>query len=89
MKTRTPAYQFTFDFRSVDDAMRLELLRSTVRKLNKTRPAGAPRLRVSLKGRLGKGNPAYATKYKGRFYAGIDMQDATRADVYIHTRTDR
>lgn len=86
MKPRTPAYQFTFDFRSVDDAMRLELLRSTVRKMNKTRPAGAPRLRVSLRGRLGKNNPAYSTTYKGRFYASIDMKDATRADVYLHTR---
>lgn len=40
--------------------------------------------RVSLKGRLGKNNPA-AAKYKGRFQS-IPLVDAQRIDVYIHER---
>ena len=41
--------------------------------------------RVSLKGRLGKNNPA-ASKYKGRCNFHVAMEDAQRIDVYIHER---
>lgn len=41
--------------------------------------------RVSLKGRLGKNNPA-ASKYKGRYHYHVAMEDAQRIDVYIHER---
>lgn len=87
MKNRTPHYMFTFDFNSVDDAFRLENLRKMIKTLNKTRAPDMPRLRVTVRGRLGANNPAYA-KYRGRFYGQIDMKDAVRADVYIHQRHD-
>lgn len=41
--------------------------------------------RVSLKGRLGKNNPA-ASKYKGRYHYHVAAEDAQRFDVYIHER---
>lgn len=41
--------------------------------------------RVSLKGRLGKNNPA-AVKYRGRYHFHVAMEDAQRIDVYIHER---
>lgn len=44
--------------------------------------------RVTLKPRLGKNNPAYATKYKHQWIKSIKMEDAVRLDVYIHDRRD-
>lgn len=41
--------------------------------------------RVTLKGRLGKNNPA-AAKYRGRYHFHVAMEDAQRIDVYIHER---
>lgn len=41
--------------------------------------------RVSVKGRLGKNNPA-AAKYRGRYHYHIAAEDAQRFDVYIHER---
>lgn len=87
MKARTSNYMFTFDFNSVDDAFRLDTLRKAIKTLNKTRAPGMPRLRVTVRGRLGKNNPAYAN-YRGRFYGQVDMKDAVRADVYVHQRHD-
>jgi hypothetical protein len=87
MRKRTDNYIFTFDFNCADDAFRLADLRKTVALSNKMRIPGQPRLRVTVRGRLGKNNPAYA-KYRGRFYGQIDMKDAVRADVYVHQRFD-
>jgi len=46
------------------------------------------RIKVSANGRLGKNNPAYAKKYRGRWNYRVKLEDAERADIYIHTVTD-
>ena len=46
------------------------------------------RIKVSANGRLGKNNPAYAEKYRGRWNYRVKLEDAERADIYIHTVTD-
>ena len=46
------------------------------------------RIKVSANGRLGKNNPAYAEKYRGRYNYRVKLEDAERADIYIHTVTD-
>ena len=46
------------------------------------------RIKVSANGRLGKNNPAYAEKYRGRWNYRVKLEDAERADIYVHTVTD-
>ena len=46
------------------------------------------RIKVSANGRLGKNNPAYAEKYRDRYNYRVKLEDAERADIYIHTVTD-
>lgn len=46
------------------------------------------RIKVSANGRLGKNNPAYAEKYRGRSNYRVKLEDAERADIYVHTVTD-
>ena len=46
------------------------------------------RIKVSANGRLGRNNPAYAEKYRGRSNYRVKLEDAERADIYVHTVTD-
>ena len=46
------------------------------------------RIKVSANGRLGRNNPAYAEKYRGRWNYRVRLEDAERADIYVHTVTD-
>ena len=45
------------------------------------------RIKVSANGRLGKDNPN-AYKYRGRYNYRVKLEDAERADIYVHTVTD-
>ena len=45
------------------------------------------RIKVSANGRLGKNNPN-AYKYRGRYTYRVKLEDAERADIYVHTVTD-
>ena len=53
------------------------------------------RIKVSANGRLGKDNPnayKYRSKHTGKSYPGshqrIRLEDASHADIYVHTVTD-
>jgi hypothetical protein len=91
MKQRTDNYVFTADPMSVGDMQQIAVVRKTVATSNKLAKQRAkwkgekPVIyRVSLKGRLGKNNPA-AAEYVGRFQS-ISLADAQRIDVYVHER---
>ena len=83
MKNRTSSnYVFTFDRGDVDGMNRLKAIREQY--------AGSD-MRVCIKGRLGKNNPAAATykaktKYKRNAYQTINLADASRFDVYVYMR---
>ena len=83
MKNRTSSnYMFTFNRGDVDGVNRLKELRKQY--------AGSG-MRVCVKGRLGKNNPAAATykakaKYKWNAYQTINLADAARFDVYVYMR---
>lgn len=94
-KQRTDSYVMTADINSVVDMQSVEIVKKTVATSNKLARQRAkwtgekPTLyRVCLKPRLGKNNPAYATKYKHQWIKSIKMEDAVRVDVYIHERRD-
>ena len=93
MKQRTDAYVFTADVKSVADMQQIEVVRHTVAAINRRNRAAAkwvttePEIfRVTLKARLGKNNPAYATKYKHQWIKSIKLEDAQRLDVYVQRR---
>lgn len=92
---RTSAYVFTADPLSCDSMYQINLVQASVRAVNafNKRTGNSQRLRISLRGRLGKDNPA-AVKYRlatrtyllGNPYQTIAIADAQRIDVYIHSR---
>jgi len=101
-KRTSDAYIFTADVNSVTDMNAVEIVRKTVATSNKIarlhyenkmkwNPQSdlqkPKQYRVVLKPRLGKNNPAYATKYKNQWIKSIKMEDATRIDVYVHARS--
>ena len=92
-KSRTSNYVMTIDPNSTSDWERVSAIRAGIRAINYTalKYGSARRYRVTLKGRLGKNNPAYQEKYKK--YNGIayhvNLQDAQRIDVYVHERYNR
>ena len=89
MKNRTSSsYRFTF---AVNDQAGYEKLES-LRKEIAIRNRGGERLRVCVKGRLGKDNPA-AIIYQERAkrmtfgaYQTIKLEHAGRFDVYVYMR---
>ena len=99
MKTRTStAYEFTVQL--VDgqpvpaDAERINQLKQHIKwynqRVKKESTSSYPdvgnfKLRIKLQGRLGPNNPA-AAKYRGRL--GVNLSDATYADVYTYRRID-
>lgn len=92
-KQRTASYIMTADVNSVSDMQAIEVVRKTVATSNRLARQRAkwtgqkPTIyRVCLKARLGKNNPAYATKYKHQWIKSIKLEDATRIDVYVQTR---
>jgi hypothetical protein len=91
-KPRTEAYVFTADPLCADDMFRIELVRKSISAANAVAKQKAlytnekPKLfRVSVKGRLGKNNPA-SVNYHYFQMGGIRMKDAARYDVYIHAK---
>jgi len=92
---RTSAYVFTADPLSADSMQQINLVQASVRAVNAFNKltGNSQRLRVSLKGRLGKNNPA-AIKYRkatrtypwSNPYQTVSIADAQRIDVYIHSR---
>lgn len=101
-KRISDAYIMTADVNSVADMQAIEVVRKTVATSNriarreyemrmKWNPqSNMPKpkqYRVCLKPRLGKNNPAYATKYKQQWIKSIKMEDAVRVDVYVHARS--
>lgn len=92
---RTSAYVFTADPLSCDSMQQINGVQATIRAVNAYHKlVGNPcRLRVTLKGRLGKNNPA-AAKYRyatrpypwSNPYRTISIADAQRIDVYVHSR---
>jgi hypothetical protein len=81
MEHRSPAYRFTV----IDKKdPRLDELRAECRKINETRGPLDQHLRISLKGRLGKGNPMRVLLTPSQKYHGNVPTDwATRWDVYV------
>ena len=95
MKQRTPAYVFTVDPKSPEDMKKVENLRALVKRANHAnREIGEGTvLRVCLKARLGKNNPAaqlYRDKvdYWGNkgYFQSIKLEHAQRIDVYVQRR---
>jgi len=101
MKKRTSqGYIFTASVDSAVDMEKIALVRKTVSLMNKQRadaikrgkkfgyePRVGLKMRVLVKGRLGKDNPN-AVKYRGRgsaAYQTILMADAASYDVYMTT----
>ena len=91
-KLRTSSYVFTADPLCADDMFRIELVRKSISAANAIAKKTAaytntkPKLyRVSVKGRLGKNNPASANYHYFQM-GGIRMKDAARFDVYIHQK---
>ncbi len=84
---RTPAYIGTFYVEDASDMLEMGELKKMVYNLNQMlREDSYPhRFRVTLRGRLGKNNPAYS-KYRYQYGAGKDIKlsDASRIDAYIH-----
>lgn len=94
MTNRTSSYVMTIDPNAVSDWERVQSIRNALRVVNYSalRSGSSKRFRVSLRGRLGKNNPAYATKYKpqskwGYRNSNIELADAQRVDVYVHQYT--
>jgi len=94
-KSRVFNYQFTGYDGDTESHMRLAELRKAVKAINKLSKEGICDLdgpgkvmRVEVRGRLGKYNPAYEESYKntrcGTSY--IRLEDATRWDVYLYER---
>jgi hypothetical protein len=79
---RTENYVMTIDPKSTVEMEQLASIRATVKTLNKINKQS---FRVSVKGRLGKNNPA-AVKYKNMGIVTIALADAVRYDIYIHNR---
>lgn len=82
----TSSYRFTVDMNNPSDVEAVNSLKKFVSTYNKTYPKN--KLRVTLKGRLGKDNPN-AVKYRGkRFnaYQTIAKADAKHFDVYVNNR---
>lgn len=83
-ENRTNAYIGTFYVEDASDMLELQELKKMVRNMNRMlKEDGYPhRFRLTLRGRLGKRNPAYP-KYR---YGPCDvaLSDATRIDAYIH-----
>jgi len=100
IKSRTSAYVFTADPLSADSMQQINLVQASVRAVNSfNKLTGNPkRFRVSLKGRLGKNNPAAVNYQRTQRlinrsfypwtnpYQTIKLADAQRIDVYIHSR---
>lgn len=99
MKARTStAYEFTvqiIDGQPVPaDAEKITQLKQHLKwynqRVKKESTSSYPavsghKLRIKLQGRLGPNNPA-AKKYRGRL--GVNLSDATYADVYTYRRID-
>jgi len=86
-KKRTKAYVMTVNKGNVLEEYRLDVLRDTVKFLNKHINR---KLYVKCHGRFGKNNPNLE-KYTNRFgninwHAECKLEDAQRIDVYIHER---
>ena len=101
-KRTSNAYIMTADVNSVADMQSIALVRKTISIANRrARDEYAMRMkwnpsanlekpkqyRVLLKPRLGKNNPAYATKYKQQWIKSIKLEDAVRIDVYVQPRS--
>ena len=80
MKPRTDAYRFSFNKNCPVGEATLGMLREMISDKNKT---SSHKLRVCVKGRLGKNNPN-AAKYKS--HQSIQLQDAAYFDVYVQAR---
>ena len=91
-KSRVFNYQFTGYDGDVESHMRLAELRKAVKAINRLSKesfhGSGKKMRVEVRGRLGKYNPAYEESYKntrnGTSY--IRLADATRWDVYLYER---
>ncbi len=96
MQNRTSNYVMTIDPNSAADWQRVQAIRAGLRAINYSalqteqwvRSNTKTRYRVTLKGRLGKNNPAYSLKYRGSNNPHIAIEDSQRVDVYIHKRTE-
>lgn len=94
---RTDTYVATIDPKSEEDLVWLKETRETISKLNafnkkfgfskywcsRDKKYKYSRIRVTVRGRLGKKNPA-ALKYSNYYIPNVKMEDAVRCDVYIH-----
>ena len=80
MKPRTDAYRFSFNKNCPVGEATLGMLREMIGDKNKT---SNHKLRVCVKGRLGKNNPN-AAKYTS--FQTIRLQDAAYFDVYVQAR---
>lgn len=81
MRTSTN-YVATLDPNSTFDMEKLQIIRNTIKTLNKF---NTNKFKVSIKGRLGKNNPN-AFKYKNKRVVTIKQEDAARYDVYIYEK---
>lgn len=96
-KRTSSGYVFTADPLSSDSMQQINLVQASVRAVNTLNKltSNPKRFRVSLKGRLGRNNPA-AIKYRRlpslnyypctSPYRTIKLADAQRIDVYVHSR---
>ena len=80
MKPRTTNYVMTLDPKSSVDMEKLQSIRQTIKTVNKTTRS---KIKVSVKARLGRNNPA-AYKYKGKVVYTYKQEDASRFDIYIY-----
>lgn len=91
MKQRSPAFQFVMRLDSQADSQRLVDLKATISAYNKlglttyTTTPRPLRLRVCVKGRLGKNNP-HASKYRNVGVVSIIKAHAQHFDVYVQSR---
>lgn len=88
MKPRTDAYRFSYNKNCPVGEATLAMLRWSIAENNKT---SNHKLRVCVKGRLGKNNPNAAkyktlAKQKWNAFQTIRLQDAAYFDVYVQAR---
>ena len=92
MKRSSTSYIFTADPLCCDSMQQINLVKSTLKKINALAVAGYSHggdygkkcWRIKLHGRLGKNNPA-AAKYRNQHqWQTIALGDAQRIDVYVY-----
>lgn len=83
MARKSNSYAFTYTPNVPESEIQLAQLKAEVAELNMNHPV---KLRVFLRGRLGKNNPLRAIKYRNNYHNNIAKADAKHFDVYIYER---